>query len=368
MQTVSISDSQLLALFVALFVALFASLAIVFTQRFHGQYTYDLQSGVQRAHTRPTPRVGGVAIFLALLCATPLTNQGAQDILYPTILASAPAFLFGLAEDITKRVSAMVRLLATMASGAFAWHLTGFSIASIGVPVLDHLLGFIVISVLFTAFAIAGVANAVNLIDGYNGMASGFVIIALLALASVAGNAGDVSLQQCALLCTAAFAGFFLINWPWGRLFMGDSGAYMGGFVVAWFCVLLCQRNESISPFAALLICVYPITETIFSIWRRVKQGQTPGQPDSSHLHNMIFAKVLTLVPAKTQHANPVSGLLMALLSVPSAIIAPYIYQSALACIGLTLAFVVFYWLTYFTIKSRSSSIQKQVWSDMPHD
>ena len=109
-------------------------------------------------------------------------------------------------------------------------------------------------SLLFTAFAIGGISNAVNLIDGYNGMASGFVILALLTLATVAGNAGDVPLQQSALLCAAAFAGFFLINWPWGRLFLGDSGAYAGGFVVAWLCVLLCERNERVSPLAVFHI------------------------------------------------------------------------------------------------------------------
>jgi UDP-N-acetylmuramyl pentapeptide phosphotransferase/UDP-N-acetylglucosamine-1-phosphate transferase len=352
----------------AFVLALFSGLAIVLTQRWHGRYTFDLQTGVQRAHTRPTPRVGGVAIFIALVCAAALADQGAQGILYPTLLASAPALLFGLAEDITKRVGAMTRLLATMASGAIAWYLTGVSLTSVGVPVLDQLLGFTVISVLFTAFAVGGISNAVNLIDGYNGMASGFVILALLTLASVAGNAGDVPLQQSALLCAAAFAGFFLINWPWGRLFMGDSGAYMGGFVVAWFCVLLCQRNEGVSPFAALLICVHPVTETVFSVWRRVKQGLTPGQPDSLHLHNMIFAKVVRLVGERKQLANPVSGVMLAMLSVPSALLAPHVYQSALACVGLTLAFVVFYALTYFAIESGSISIRKNASLDMPRD
>ena len=352
----------------AFVVALVSGVAIVLTQRWHGRYTFDLQTGVQRAHTRPTPRVGGVAIFLALVCAAALADQGAQGILYPTLLASAPALLFGLAEDITKRVGAMTRLLATMASGAIAWYLTGVSLTSVGVPVLDQLLGFTAISVLFTAFAVGGISNAVNLIDGYNGMASGFVILALLTLASVAGNAGDVPLQQSALLCAAAFAGFFLINWPWGRLFMGDSGAYMGGFAVAWFCVLLCQRNEGVSPFAALLICVHPVTETVFSVWRRVKQGQTPGQPDSLHLHNMIFDKVVRLLGERKQLANPVSGVMLAMLTVPSALLAPHVYQSALACVGLTLAFVVFYALTYFAIVSGSISIRKKASLDMPRD
>jgi UDP-N-acetylmuramyl pentapeptide phosphotransferase/UDP-N-acetylglucosamine-1-phosphate transferase len=334
-------------------IALLTGLAIVLTQRWHGKYTYDLNYGIQRAHTIPTPRVGGVAIFLAYLCATPLTDQGPQDILYPTILASAPSLLFGLTEDITNRVSAIFRLLATMCSGVLVWYLSGISLTYIGVPVLDHLLGITTISVLFSAFAISGVANAVNLIDGYNGLASGFVIIALLTLASMAGNAGDVSLQHSALLCSAAFAGFFLINWPLGKLFMGDGGAYLGGFTVAWFCVLLCQRNENVSPFAATLICVHPITETIFSVWRRIKRGKTPSQPDSFHLHNMIFAKVQKLVRARKHLANSISGLLMSLLSVPSAILASYFYQSALYCFGFTLAFVCFYAFTYFALELR---------------
>ena len=351
----------------ALGISFLASLLIVLTQGLHGKHTYDLLSGVQRAHTRPTPRVGGVAIFLALVCAAALADRAAQGILYPTLLASAPALLFGLAEDITKGVSAMPRLLATMASGALAWYLTGVSLTSVGVPVLDQLLGLTAISVLFTAFAVGGIANAVNLIDGFNGIASGFVVLALLAVAAVAGSAGDQPLQQSALLCAAAFLGFFLINWPWGRLFLGDSGAYLGGFVVAWFCVLLCQRNESVSPFAALLICVHPTTETLFSVWRRLKQGLRLGRPDALHLHNMIFAQVLKLTGERKQLANPLSGLTLAALSAPSALLAPYVYQSEVACLGLTLAFAVCYAFVYVSIERGSLSIAQKSSSDTPH-
>lgn len=351
----------------ALGTSLLASLLIVLTQGWHGKYTYDLVSGVQRAHTRPTPRVGGVAIVLALVCAAPLAEHAAQGILYPALLASAPALLFGLAEDVTKRLGVMPRLLATMGSGAAAWYLTGVSLTSVGVPLLDQLLGLTVVSVLFTAFAVGGISNAVNLIDGYNGMASGFVVLALLALAAVAGSAGDQPLQQCALLCAAAFLGFFLINWPWGRLFLGDSGAYLGGFVVAWFCVLLCQRSESVSPFAALLICAHPITETLFSVWRRLKQGLRLSKPDALHLHNMIFSHVLKLTGERKQLANPLSGLILAALSAPCALLAPYVYHSAVACLGLTLAFAVCYTFAYVSIERGPLLMAEKASSDMPH-
>lgn len=100
------------------------SVLIVLTKKLHGSATMDLSHGIQKFHTTPTPRVGGLPIVVGLSVACLTSTPEIKHILTPILIAGLPAFLFGLAEDITKRVGVLARLLATMASGLLAWWLT----------------------------------------------------------------------------------------------------------------------------------------------------------------------------------------------------------------------------------------------------
>ena len=102
--------------------------------------------------------------------------------------------MFGLAEDVTKQVSVLARLLATMLSGALGWWITHESITHVDIFLVDLLLSNLFISVLFTAFAIGGVANAINVMDGFHGLASGMVLLGLTGVAWIAMNVGDINL------------------------------------------------------------------------------------------------------------------------------------------------------------------------------
>jgi UDP-N-acetylmuramyl pentapeptide phosphotransferase/UDP-N-acetylglucosamine-1-phosphate transferase len=150
------------------------------------------------------------------------------------------------------------------------------------------------LSVLFTAFAVAGVANSFNIIDGFNGLAGGVALISLAALGAIAWQAGDREIVQLCIVLGAATLGFLLVNFPLGKIFLGDGGAYLLGFLVSWIAVMLPMRNPSISAWACLLACGYPILETAFSIVRKLeRRGSHPCQPDAVHLH-MLFHKRLS--------------------------------------------------------------------------
>jgi UDP-N-acetylmuramyl pentapeptide phosphotransferase/UDP-N-acetylglucosamine-1-phosphate transferase len=264
--------------------------------------------------------------------------------------------VFGLAEDITKKVSVRARLLATMASGVLGWALTGVALTSLDLPGIDLLLRYTAVSVAFTAFAVGGVANAVNIVDGFNGLAGGFVVIALTGVALLALGAGDLNLALACLSIAAAVVGFWLVNWPWGKLFLGDGGSYFGGFALAWACVLLIERNTAITPFAALLVCIHPVTEVLFSIYRRRMHGAHPGHPDRLHLHSLLMRRLVRpllrrLYPDEphTVHTlrNPATGLLLALMSVPAVACAQLAKNSPLLaaalCVGFMLGYVTLY-------------------------
>lgn len=276
----------------AFLASLVASLLLVLTKGYHGKFSLDSAPGVQRAHSAPTPRIGGVAIFLALVFADLIVaDQPAGEVLTPMLLAGIPAFALGLLEDLFKRDSVKERLFGTFLSAVFAWWLMDVSLRSVGVPGFDALLQVTLISVAFTALGVAGVANAVNIIDGFNGLASGVMAISMLGLGLIAYQSGDIALFQAAVIIALAVVGFMVMNFPFGKIFLGDGGAYFLGFTLAWMAVLLVERNASVSPWAALLVCGYPVIETIFSIIRRVKRQVHFGTPDRLHLHSLVRAR-----------------------------------------------------------------------------
>lgn len=275
-------------------VTFLTSIALVATQRWHGHHSFDNSFGVQNHHIDPTPRIGGVAIALSLFVAWVSVEPDVRAILGPMLLAGIPTFVFGLAEDITKKVGVVPRLLAAMFSGALGWYLTGGVILKTGLMPFDWLLSFVPFAVLFTAFAVAGLANAINIIDGFNGLASGSVAIMSAALGIVALKFGDAHLASACFILTMCALGFGLVNWPMGKLFLGDGGAYLLGFQLAWLSVLLPFRNAEVSSWSPLVICSYPILEVLYTIHRRRKrQGQHPAQPDKRHLHHFIHRRVV---------------------------------------------------------------------------
>ena len=283
-----------MAIAITLVIALLLAQALVLSAHKHGHLTMDLPSGVQKFHSNPTPRVGGIAIYVAVTAAWLLVPGRAEASLLSTILlAGMPALLVGLTEDVTKRVSVRARLLVTMGSGGLAALWTGIGLTRVDVPVADVLLSVWPVAVLFTAFAVGGVANAINIIDGFHGLASGTVIISSLALAAIAMSVGDVPLATVATVLAAAVAGFWLVNFPWGKLFLGDGGAYFSGFALAWLSVELLARNPGVSPWASVLLCAYPTVEVVYSIVRRRKQRRSPGEADRRHLHSLVATQFI---------------------------------------------------------------------------
>ena len=272
---------------------LLVCLLMMVTKDWHGAFTLDSHEGVQKAHVHPTPRVGGIAIMVGLIAGWLVAPANVASLLGGMLLAGLPAFVFGLAEDLTKRVGVRERLIATIASGALAYVITGVSLTRLDILGLDTLLAFMPVSVLFTAFAIGGVANSINIIDGFNGLAAGTILICLSALGLIAYQAGDSSVAKLCFILGGVTAGFLIVNFPMGKIFLGDGGAYLMGFLLGWIAVLIPSRNPGVSPWASLLALGYPVLEVLFSVYRRRLHDLHPGSPDRLHFHSLIKVRVV---------------------------------------------------------------------------
>jgi UDP-N-acetylmuramyl pentapeptide phosphotransferase/UDP-N-acetylglucosamine-1-phosphate transferase len=257
---------------------------------------HDL-SGPQKFHAAPVPRIGGLGIVCAVALGVGMIwwrDDPAGTEAAKLLLCAMPLFLAGLAEDLTKNIRPRRRLLFAALSATLAFGLVDAAIVRTATPGLDWIVAFPLGSALVTIFVVVGIANAVNIIDGFNGLASMCVILMLICIAYVGFTVGDDLVGWLALGGAGAVLGFFFWNFPAGLVFLGDGGAYFLGFWVAELAILLLYRNPEVSPMFPLLLCIYPVVETLFSIYRRkVLKGTPVGLPDGAHLHSLIYRRFL---------------------------------------------------------------------------
>lgn len=294
----------------------------------------------QRFHSVPTPRIGGLGIFIASILAT---------YYYFGLLVSVAAsiaFFSGFIEDLTGNVSQKIRLLLQSVAAFVLVAMGGVYLRTIG-------MGFefpYLLAVVFTAFAIVGVTNAINIIDGLNGLASGVSISAFAIFAIFAYMVGDTEILFLCLILVAAIFGFFLFNFPKGRLFLGDGGAYYLGFMLATVSILIVVRHPEVSAWFCLLVVVYPVWEVVFSILRRRRVvGKKATEPDKMHLHQVLMRS--------RKLSNPRASIVIVLSFAPFQILSIFFYNKGYILFAISLVFIIFYQIFYHRF---STTIKRQ--------
>ena len=335
----------------ALTVTFLACLGLIATRDLHGHLTLDSRPGVQKIHDDHAPRVGGIALFAGALAGGVAMPAAGQGLWWMILLALLPSFIAGTLEDITDQVGVRLRLLATILSGLTFCLLSGIWITRVDLAWADWLLTFTPFAVLFTGFAIGGIANALNIIDGAHGLASGTAMLILSGFAVLAWQSDDAGLLACILVSLALLAGFFVLNFPYGRIFMGDAGAVMAGFLLATIAVALPQRNPEISPLVGLIALAYPVTETLVSIFRRLnRKSGNPGTADRLHLHSLVFRSRARRLAARLgipQHRNAATSVIVGGLPVLTTGLTIWNPESAVQTLAEVAAVVAVYLWAY---------------------
>jgi UDP-N-acetylmuramyl pentapeptide phosphotransferase/UDP-N-acetylglucosamine-1-phosphate transferase len=294
----------------------------------------DEAVGARKLHLVPTSRLGGAMVVLACLFASmvvPLAGQTGLSESLPLALAALPVVLAGLFEDVTRRVRPRYRMLAAVAAAVLASALSGGIIPRVDLPPVDAVLPHLWLALPLTWFMVAGACNAFNLIDGANGLACGTALIMFGGIAAAAGWSGDAQTMNEALMVMGALAGFLVWNYPRGRIFLGDAGAYFIGFMYAELAIRLVARNSEISAWYVIVLAAYPIVETLFSIYRRKIFHRTPSMSsDALHLHSLIYRR-LTL-PAELRRPDGDR-------SRANAQVAPYLWLHVALCFTVAVAF-----------------------------
>ena len=273
------------------------TLLVIKHSKLHGPALDNNFGGVQKVHLHSVARIGGLPIFLAVALTAAITAWRVQDLaswLAVLLSCSSIAFVGGIVEDYTGKVRPSRRLLLTMAAAVLGYLALDAKIARLDMPFFSLNLDSLWLILPLTVLAVAGIANAINIIDGFNGLASVVTIFMLLSLAYVGWQVGDMFVLISALTVAGATAGFLIWNYPVGLIFLGDGGAYFIGFMLGELALLLVMRNPQVSTWYAALLLIYPAFETLFSVYRRMFiRGKSPAMPDGIHLHSLIFRRVV---------------------------------------------------------------------------
>lgn len=298
---------MLIAVIASFFTSLLVALVLIRYLHLHQHLSGDSATdGPQKFHVGLTPRIGGIPILAGWVAG--MAVVGLQGLLPFTasllwLAAMMPVFLAGVTEDLTKKIAPRWRLLASFISAGCGIWLLGAVLPRVALPGIDLLLSSVpVVAWVITVVAVGGICHSINLIDGYNGLAGGVALMILAALGYVCFKVGDSELLMVCAVGVGAVLGFLAWNYPRGLIFAGDGGAYLLGFIIAEVSVLLVARHPQVSPWFPFTLVMYPVWETLFTIYRRkFIQGQAAGLPDALHLHQMIFSRLVRWMVGKRE-------------------------------------------------------------------
>jgi len=337
---------------VAVAISILMCIGILLTKKYHIKLTENRRdtSAVQAAHSAPTPRLGGVAIFVAIIPLSIIGLLESAPQLWRLLATLAPVIIAGLGEDLGFNVSPRKRLIAAAISSLLAVFLMGIWIPRADVPGLNFLISFAPFGIFLTVIAGAGVCNAFNLVDGINGLSSAIAITVTISLSWIASRTGQADIVAFNITIVGALLGFLLFNFPRGKIFMGDAGAYGVGHLLAWLGIIMLNRVSEFTPWALLLIFFWPIADTALAIFRRRRAGKPADQPDRLHFHQLVMRSLeIGILGRNARHvANPLSTLiLMPMFLVPSA--TGVLYWDKPLAAGLALVFFTLLFTgTYF--------------------
>ncbi len=307
----------------------------------------DLKA-IQSAHSRLTPRIGGLGIFAAfavVLIAVAQADTGSSLI----FVGAALLFSVGLAEDLGYGITPRKRMGAAALASVLVIILLGQWLNRTDIPFLDPGLQFLLPGASLTILLTVGIANGFNLIDGVNGLAALAGIVAALCLATIAAEVSLTPIVQMSVLLAAAIFGFFVVNYPLGLIFLGDSGAYTIGFVLCWFGIIIIGHAPEVSPWAILLTLFWPIADTLLAIYRRVRSKSHALAPDRMHTHQMVMrALEICWFGRDRRHiSNPMTTLLLAPFVTAPPIVGVLFWDASLISFLAVIVFCVLFFASY---------------------
>lgn len=339
MTILQLAEAHIIGAVISFLVSIFVVPAVIYFSEKKGLMDAP---GERKIHDHPVPRLGGVAVWLStmltFLFLVFLSYYPYGSLLSGILLGSSLMFLLGLIDDIYC-LDAKFKLFIQLAIATIVFCL-GIRIENIYLPFgISFNLGFL--SWFVTTAWIVGVSNAVNFIDGVDGLAGSVISVSAVTLGLIAAScSADMVGPLIAFILAGAMLAFLTYNFNPAKIFMGDSGALFSGFLLATLSVTGVMQVESIAMWVPLLVLAVPIFDITFASFRRIMKGKSPFVADAEHIHHRLLhaglsqnqtVLVLTIIAA-------IVGAI-GVLCINVSIIKYFIYAMALAVVMLILNF-----------------------------
>lgn len=260
--------------------------------------------GGRHVHSRPIPRLGGLALYAAFWIAilvTVLVTQVWDDSIWGLLIGSTIILLVGIWDDI-RETRPLFKLFWQIVAASvliffgFPMNVTSFSLIGPLIGVVDvGTLGLSAIGIILMLFWVVGLVNTVNISDGLDGLAAGICFMVALLLFWSANGIGQFPAAHLTLALAGALLGFLFFNFPPARVFMGDSGSMFLGYIIGGISIMGLLKTATILGLVfPLLILGMPVTDLTFAIIRRKLRGQSMATADRGHLHHRLLDAGLT--------------------------------------------------------------------------
>lgn len=341
--------SILLSSFFFLFSLLICIISIGIAKKYKFCIDDNKSTKPQKSHDISTPRIGGLGIVISFNVAMLFFSFIYGVLFFHLFLSSLIIFISGFLEDALNRLSPKIRL-------SFQTIATIYILLNLNIYLENLNLGFdlpLIIAFLFSLFCIVGCCNAINIIDGLNGLGGGISILILVSIAMVSYHNDFELISLISFLLSFCILGFLVLNFPYAKIFLGDGGAYLIGFVISILLIMLSQSQldtnslysnfikdkvKYVSAWYGFSIMIYPVWEVIFSIIRRKIAKKRAMQPDGKHLHQLLY---------KLLKNNPKSSIIIILYNIPFIAISSFFYYRTDILIFISLIFILMYIAIY---------------------
>jgi len=335
-----------------LFLSSICCVSIIFSKKRLSKYGLNYLTS-QKIHSDYTPPYGGLVIFFLFFSFILIKNPESIFINFEIIFPAILILIIGAFEDTFNNVKPMLRLLIIFVSSLiFVYNFRG-NLPTLDIIFLDKLFKeYVYLEIIFYSIGLTALSNGFNMIDGMNGLAGFTALSILLGLSSILFLINNFFTYEVEILVLAfALIGFLILNFPFGKIFLGDAGAYCLGWILGVFVIVIFSNNE-INTWGAVLILFYPLMEVIFSTIRKFLQKKNPMYPDIEHLHLKLYFTLKGPIERSKEFNSFTTLTLMPLWFTPSVMIIWTNFYSHLAILSL-IVMTTIYLYYYLVVPSK---------------
>ena len=322
-------------------------LIFIFIQKLNLKKYFSQYQGIQKIHDGEVLRIGSLFLFLPLIIIYIINDEFKSISFNLIIICGSIIFFLTILEDIKNFLSPKLRLAILFfvsATYVFFADLPNIKIYKIFIDEQN-----IIVFYSLYILSLIMIMNGFNFIDGLNGLSSFNFITIFISIYFLADLYQDEEIKNWSVFIILLSLFFLVLNFPFGKFFLGDSGSYLYAFLSGSTIIMLFERNAEAPTLLALLVLAYPITEIVFSIIRKSLKKFSPMAPDNLHIHQLIFNKL----NGNKKLRNNLASLLMAFFWLSPLLLVILSIQTNLKDIFLYLLYFSFYLVSYYGLSKK---------------